>query len=110
MPAREFPVAIGVVPAIACTVTNFFFVQQSVSKRKLHSPKKSVKGSQNQFLGWVRVARERLGEVWRVSWERLGAILGASCGVLGSSWGPLGASWGRLGGILGRLGGVLGEV
>ena len=71
-------------------------------------------------FGWLGSVLEgswgvlgRLGASWavlRASWERLGAILGASWGVLGSSWGPLGASWERLGDVLGRLGGVLEKV
>ena len=88
-----------------------------IFQRLLKIVPKSLSGG---GFGWLGSVLEgswgvfgRLGASWavlRVSWERLGAILGASCGVLGSSWGPLGASWGRLGGILGRLGGVLGEV
>ena len=72
---------------------------------------------------WRRLGAScrRLGASWgsrRVSWERLGRILGHLEGVLRTFWGVLGVSCmclgglldpscGHLGSVLGRLGGIL---
>ena len=84
-------------------------------------PKSRSRGTKIEVWRRLGASCRRLGASWgsrRMSWERLGRILGHLEGVLRMFWGVLGVSCmclgglldpscGHLGSVLGRLGGIL---
>ena len=94
---------------------------QGVVWRCQKLPKSRSRGTKIEVWRRLGASCRRFGASWgsrRVSWERLGRILGHLEGVLRTFWGVLGVSCmclgglldpscGHLGSVLGRLGGIL---
>ena len=88
-------------------------IVQKSSKNLLKISSKAVLGTSWGVLGPSWGVLGRPGTFWgdlRLSWTRLGGVLGPSWGVLKPSWARLGAVFGWSWGVLGRLGGVLGLI